>query len=386
MASRSAEFKRSLRAIVDFCREHRADVTPVELTIADDLRATLRGLNDQGTGSAEEVASLLTALSVSGLDLEERVLNIFVDEILKSWNVGVGIVDQRDEADAPICDIVGTGGDGFDTFNVSTTAAIVAAGAGVKIRKHGNRASSSSSGSADILMASGVPLAQLDPPQIAELLKDKEMTFSFIFSPKFYPIFARLSPIRKSLGFPTIFNRLGPLLNPARPDRLIIGVANRALGPIFCRVLQLRGFWHAWVVCGDEGLDEISTAGGTSLWKLVPDGSVVHEELTPEESFGLARHPISQVKGGSCEENLEMLEDLLGNRIRSERHEAILDFVLMNTSALLVLSGRAADLKEGVRLGRESLKSGNAKAALERFKTGAQRMVERAGRTSRVDA
>ncbi|PLW07469.1 hypothetical protein PCANC_26473 [Puccinia coronata f. sp. avenae] len=383
-----SDFQPVLRRIVEYCQQYHlhhhsingqndsTSATQTDLPILADLQTTIRVLADENASVPAQFAGLLTALSVAGLDRNELVIKTFVQGILSQWNLGAGLVDRRsqkhDPAVNPICDIVGTGGDGFNTFNVSTTAAIVAAGAGVKVCKHGNRASSSASGSADLLMAVGIPLDALGPSQVAQLIEDPALDFNFLFSPKFYPIFARLSPIRKALGFPTIFNLLGPLLNPARPDRLIIGVTKPELGPIFCRVLHLCGSSKSWVVCSEEGLDEISTAGETSLWRLESDGSIRHQRISPTETFGLPCHSLDLLTGQSAQENLQMLYDLLDGKIETAKHKAILDFVLLNASALLVLAGKTDDFKQGVQLARNSLLSGKAKAAVNSFKVKAQ--------------
>lgn len=337
-----------------------------------DLQAMIQILSDPHSDPTVQFASLLTALRVSGLDRNQEVINTFVQSISSQWNLGFGLVDQRPVAHDPhldpVCDIVGTGGDGFNTFNVSTTAAIVAAAAGVRVSKHGNRASSSNSGSADLIMALGIPLDRLEASQVAQLIQDPDCHFNFLFSTKYYPIFARLSPIRKSLGFPTIFNLLGPLLNPARPDRLIIGVSNPSLGPTFCKALQLTGRSQSWVVCSQEGLDEISTAGETSLWRLAADGSIIHELISPQETFGLPTHPIDLLTGESVQHNLTIFKELFDAEIKTPKHQAILDFVLMNTSALLVLAGKTRDFKDGVALARHTLMSGQARRLVESYR------------------
>ncbi|CAH7671263.1 anthranilate phosphoribosyltransferase [Phakopsora pachyrhizi] len=323
------------------------------------------------------LSSLLTSISLTGLDKHPKLIATFVDEIFGNWNHGNsdGVkIHEIDRSARPICDIVGTGGDGFNTFNVSTTAAIVAAGAGLKVCKHGNRASSSASGSADLLITLGIPLDRLTPHQVSSLVKDPETDFSFLFSQTFYPIFKKLGPIRKSLGFPTIFNRLGPLLNPIRPDRMIIGISDPKLGPTYCEVLKVLGLNHSWVVCGDKGLDEISTSGPTSLWKLnEKDGTVEHLELDPVKSFGLSYHPMERLITKDPKDSLKTLDLLLDhsgdqNFCGDINQIAKLDFVLMNASALLVLGGSANDYKQGVELARESLRSGRAREALEKFK------------------
>ncbi|POW11616.1 hypothetical protein PSTT_05107, partial [Puccinia striiformis] len=373
-----SDFQPVLRRIVEYCQQCHQQQPVIgkpspnedDLPILADLQTTIRILADENASVPTQFAGLLTALTVAGLDRNEQIIKTFVQAILSQWNLGAGVVDRRpphhNPAVNPICDIVGTGGDGFNTFNVSTTAAIVAAGAGVKVCKHGNRASSSASGSADLLMAVGIPLDALGPSQVSQLIQDPELDFAFLYSPKFYPIFARLSPIRKSLGFPTIFNLLGPLLNPARPDRLIIGVTKPELGPIFCRVLQLCGSSKSWVVCSEEGLDEISTAGETSLWRLESDGSIVHERISPTKTFGLPCHSIDLLTGESAQANLQMLNDLLDGDFKTKKHEAILDFSC---------PGKTNDFKEGVKLARDSLVSGKAKATIHSFREKAQSLT-----------
>lgn len=191
------------------------------------------------------------------------------------WSSGSG--EER-------CDIVGTGGDGKDTYNVSTTAAIVVAGIdpssddlGIKVVKHGNRASSSTSGSADLLMALSIPLTSLAPSFLPPLAA--QLPFTFLFAPLFHPAMAALAPLRRDLGFPTIFNLLGPLVNPCAPSRMVVGVPRRSLGRTYAEALGIVGVKRAWVVCGREGLDEISIEGETDVWDLGADGKVEESTL-----------------------------------------------------------------------------------------------------------
>ncbi|PLW06917.1 hypothetical protein PCASD_24012 [Puccinia coronata f. sp. avenae] len=365
-----SDFQPVLWKIVEYCQQYHlhhhaingqndsTSATQTNLPILADLQTTMQVLADENASVPAQFAGLLTALSVAGLDRNELVIKTFMQGILLQWNLGAGLVDcrsqQHNPAVNPICDIVGTGGDGFNTFN------------------HGNRASSSALGSANLLMALGTPLDALGPSQVAQLIEDPTLDFDFLFSPNFYPIFARLSLIRKALGFPTIFNLLGPLLNPARLDRLIIGVTKPDLGPIFCSVLHLCGSSKSWVVCSEEDLDEISTTGETSLWRLELDGSICHQRISPTETFGLPCHSLDLLTGQLAQENLQMLYDLLDRKSETVKHKAILDFVLLNASALLVLAGKTDDFKQGVQLARNSLLSGKAKAAVNSFKDKAQ--------------
>jgi len=191
--------------------------------------------------------------------------------------------------------------------------------------------------------------------------------FTFILAPHYHPAMAFIAPYRKALPFRTMFNVLGPLINPARPRGMVIGVAEPELGHTFAQSLRDGGVERALVVCGAEKLDEISCAGITHAWEL-KDGEITQKELNPEQ-FGLKSHPLSEVTGGPPTENAETFKLLLtsGDAI-PERLTPILDFVLMNAAALLVVAGIATDLKDGVRLGRESITSGKAWRALEVFR------------------
>lgn len=233
-----------------------------------------------------QLGAALTSLRLSGLDMSPAALSVasavflqkavpvevppLVSKATADDGHGEGEDDGEDEEhyDGAL-DLVGTGGDGHDTFNVSTTAAIVAAGVpGVRVCKHGARASSSTSGSADLLAALGVPLASLTPATLPGLLA--HAPFCFLFAQLYHPSLAPLAPIRRSLGFPTIFNVLGPLINPARPRRSVIGVHSPGLGATFAEALRQMDVERAWVVCGREGLDEISPEGPTDVGVFSP--------------------------------------------------------------------------------------------------------------------
>lgn len=192
--------------------------------------------------------------------------------------------------------------------------------------------------------------------------------FTFVLAMHYHPALAPIAPYRKSLPFRTIFNVIGPLINPARPRGMVLGVAERALGLPFATSLRDGGVKRALVVCGAEGLDEISCAGETWAWSLTPDGKIVESVLHPAQ-FGLGTHPLAAVAGGRAPENAAMLTRLLtsGGEI-PEGLRPVLEFVLMNASALLVVAGVAVDYKDGVRLARESIASGAAWKALETFR------------------
>lgn len=192
--------------------------------------------------------------------------------------------------------------------------------------------------------------------------------FTFLPAWQYHPSLATLAPARRALPFRTVFNVLGPLLNPTRPRGMVLGVAEPALGPPFVAALKAGGVNRAYVVCGAEDLDEISCAGDTHLWELLDDGSVRERTLCPAD-FGLPAHPLDDVKGASPTENAAMFKTLLtsGDNIPAQL-TPILDIVLMNAAALLVVAGRAGDLKDGVRLAREAVTSGRAWHALEVFR------------------
>jgi len=191
--------------------------------------------------------------------------------------------------------------------------------------------------------------------------------FTFILAPHYHPALATIAPYRKSLPFRTLFNVLGPLINPARPRGMVLGVAARELGPPFAQSLKEGGVVRALVVCGTEGLDEISCAGDTWAWSLC-DGQITETVLHPSQ-FGLRTHPLSAVAGGRAAENAATLTRLLTSGTElPEALTPVLDFVLLNASALLVVAGLAEDYKDGVRLARESVTSGTAWRAVETFR------------------
>ena len=194
------------------------------------------------------------------------------------------------------------------------------------------------------------------------------MPFYFILAPHYHPSLALIAPHRKALPFRTMFNVLGPLINPAHPHGMVLGVADPALGETFARSLRDSGVRRALVVCGAEGLDEISCAGETHAWSLSDDGVIAKLTLHPKQ-FGLETHPLASVAGGKPEENSRTFERLLtsGDKIPDEL-KPVLDFVLLNASALLVVAGLATDFERGVKLARDSVVSGAAWDALERFK------------------
>ncbi len=262
------------------------------------------------------------------------------------------------EADvAGLVDVVGTGGDGQNTFNVSTAAAFVVAGAGARVAKHGNRAATSQAGSADVLEALGVKI-ELAPEAVTACIR--EVGFGFMFAPFFHPAMKFAAPLRREIGIPTVFNVLGPLTNPAGVRRQVLGVARPELVELMAGVLARMGSEHALVVHGLEGLDELSIAGPSRI-VAVRDGAIDIREITPEDC-GLERAPLSAVAGGDAAVNAAMLRAVLDGEIGPRA-----DIVLLNAAAAIAVAGLAAEIAAGVAVARESIASGKAAAALDRL-------------------
>lgn len=254
-------------------------------------------------------------------------------------------------------DIVGTGGDGHGTFNVSTGAALVAAGAGLKIAKHGNRSVSSLSGASDVLSALGVKLDS-GPDLIARAVE--EAGVGFLWAPMHHPAMKAWAPARGELGVRTLFNLLGPICNPASVRYHVLGVFSPEWQQPLAEALRALGSKRAWIVHGHDGLDELSTTGPSTVVAL-EDGKIRTFEVTPEEA-GLTRVSLADLKGGDGAHNAEALRRLLAGEAGPYR-----DIVLLNAGAALVVAGRAASLAEGVRLAEEAIRSGRAAAALDKL-------------------
>jgi anthranilate phosphoribosyltransferase len=257
---------------------------------------------------------------------------------------------------AELVDVVGTGGDGVGTFNISTGAALVAAGAGAKVAKHGNRAISSRCGSADVLEALGVRI-DLTPESNYVLLE--ETGFAFFFAPLYHPSFRHAGPVRRELGVRTIFNFLGPLANPARAERQAIGVSDPVMAENMIGVLSELGARSSFVFCGDGNVDEVTTSGPTIIHRL-RDGEVTTAEFTPED-FGVERVPISELSGGDADLNASLLRAIFDGEAGART-----DAVVVNAAPALVAAGLAPGFEEGVALARESIRSGAAASVLAR--------------------
>jgi anthranilate phosphoribosyltransferase len=254
-------------------------------------------------------------------------------------------------------DIVGTGGDSHGTYNVSTAAAFVAAGAGVTVAKHGNRAVTSLSGASDVLAALGV---KLDVPPVAVTRAISESGVGFLWAPLYHPAMKTWAPIRADLGVRTLFNLLGPLCNPAGVTRQVLGVYDRKLVEPIAQVLKNLGSVHAWVVHGADGMDELTTTGVTTVAEL-HGGDITVFDVTPEDA-GLPRAEIAAMKGGDAAHNARALRDLLHGEAGAYR-----DIVVLNAAAALIVAGKATGLEDGVAKAQTSIDSGRAAQALDRL-------------------
>jgi len=249
------------------------------------------------------------------------------------------------DAPAGAIDVCGTGGDGRHTFNISTAVAFVAAASGAVVVKHGNRAVSSRSGSSDVLAALGIPN---DLPASFWEKVVAEMGIAFLHAPLFHPGLVRMAGIRKQIGTRTIFNLLGPLCNPARVKRQVIGVYEARLVPMIAEVLRAQGYAHAWVVHGEDGGDEISISGPTLIAE-VKDGNIEEFSLAPED-VGFERQPPEALKGGDAEANAEAMR-----RIFAGEKNAYWDAVMLNTAAALIVAGKAQSLPAAMEMAATSL-------------------------------
>jgi len=300
-----------------------------------------------GRATPAQMGAFLTALHIKGET---------VDEIVGMARV-MRARAQRVHVDGALVDTCGTGGDARGTFNISTAAAFVAAGAGAKVAKHGNRAMSSRCGSADVLEALGAKL-DLTPEQVRRCIE--EVGVGFIFAPSFHPAMKFASGPRREIGIRTVFNILGPLTNPAGARRQVLGVAEAALAEKMAQALLRLGCQHALVVHGEDGLDEL-TITGPSLVHEVRDGRIRSYTIAPEE-VGLRRAGIEALRGGSPQENAAALREILRGRAGPLR-----DIVLLNAGAALVVAEKAGSLREGVAMAAAAIDSGAARRCLEHF-------------------
>ncbi len=312
---------------------------------------------EEAGGCMDEIMSeQATAAQFGAFVVALRLKGETVDEITGMARV------MRDNAlrvhvEGPLLDTCGTGGDGKATFNASTAAAFVAAGAGARVAKHGNRAMTSACGSADVLEALGANLATSSEDV---MLSIGEVGFGFMFAQAFHPAMKFAAGLRREIGVRTVFNILGPLTNPAGAQAQVVGVASAELAEKLAQVLQKLGTKHALVVFGEDGFDEVSLSAPTTIYE-VRDSDVRNYTVTPED-LGVERQRPDAVSGGAAEENAKALRGVLSGDTGPLR-----DFTLINAAAALVAGDLASDLKEGVAVAAKSIDSGAALEKLEAF-------------------
>jgi anthranilate phosphoribosyltransferase len=299
-----------------------------------------------GRAGDAQIAAFVVALRSKGENAEE--MSGLVDAMLDaSVSVDVG---------EPVVDSVGTGGDRSGTFNISTTAGLIAAGAGAKVAKHGNRAASSKTGSADLLEVLGFDL-ELAPEATVQMIR--EIGFGFFFAPRYHPAMRHAGPVRRELGIRTVFNFLGPLCNPARAERLAVGTSDHRMAGLMIEVLANQGAEFAFVFHGEDGLDELTTTGPSYIYRL-RDGEITHAEFTPED-FGVGRAGIEELQGGSREENAAITRGILAGERGPRR-----DIALVNAAPVIVAAGLADGFTEAMTLAEMAVDSGDAAMVLER--------------------
>jgi len=301
-----------------------------------------------GAWAEAQIAGLLVALRAKGET---------VDEIAGAAEAMRARAVKIDTGGADVIDIVGTGGTGLSTFNISTTTALVCAGAGLKVAKHGNRTNTRASGSADVLAALGVNL-DAPPEAVSRCLADAGVCFCFAV--KCHPAMKYAVPVRKALGIRTIFNVLGPLTNPAGARRHLMGVFDAAMAEPIAHVLAALGVVRAMVVHADDGLDEISTTSLTRISEL-RDGAVSSRTIQPED-FGLRRASLKDLSVGSASESAAVVRGVLAGKTGPAR-----DIAMLNAAAAMVVAERAGTIQAGMPIAEQAIDSGAAKKALEKL-------------------
>jgi len=329
------------------------DLSPLEASWA------MREILD-GRASNEEIKTFLLALKSKGESAQE--VAALVEEMYRH-SAPISILERA-------VDVVGTGGDIAHTINISTTSAIIAAAAGARVVKHGNRAATSLSGAADLLEALGVAIA-LPGPAVEVCVR--ELGIGFCFAPTFHPAMRFAGPSRKELGVPTVFNILGPLANPAKPRAAAVGVANERMHPIMAQVLAMRGV-DGFVFRGDDGLDEITlTTSSTVL--TIGDGNVSRSQIDPAD-FGIGYSTLEELKGGDAKENARITRAIFAGERGAPR-----DSVLLNAGSAIAAYEGAHDrspverIRDGVKLAQEAIDSGRAAQLLARWAELSQRLA-----------
>ena len=327
-------------------RESIAAVVSGQSLTMEEASSVMREIME-GEATPAQLGAFLTALALKGETTQEIA---GMARVMREMALRV-------EVDGELVDTVGTGGDGKNTFNISTATAFIAAGAGLKVAKHGNRAASGSCGSADVLEALGVQI-ELSPVAVAQCIN--EVGVGFMFAPAFHPAMRHAGPVRREIGIRTVFNILGPLTNPAGAQTQLLGVAFPELGGIMAEVLGLLGSHHAMIVHGAGGLDEISLSGDTSVWEV--RGGQVEEWTLRVEDTGLPETPIEAIRGGSKEENAATMR-----RLFQGEQGPVRDMVLLNSAGVLMVGDKAETIRQGVEMSAGIIDSGAAIAKLDQM-------------------
>ena len=338
-------------------RESIAAVVSGQSLTMEEASSVMREIME-GEATPAQLGAFLTALALKGETTQEIA---GMARVMREMALRV-------EVDGELVDTVGTGGDGKNTFNISTATAFIAAGAGLKVAKHGNRAASGSCGSADVLEALGVQV-ELSPVAVAQCIN--EVGVGFMFAPAFHPAMRHAGPVRREIGIRTVFNILGPLTNPAGAQTQLLGVAFPELGEIMAEVLGLLGSHHAMIVHGAGGLDEISLSGDTSVWEV--RGGQVEEWTLRVEDTGLPETPIEAIRGGSKEENAATMR-----RLFQGEQGPVRDMVLLNSAGVLMVGDKAETIRQGVEMSAGIIDSGAAIAKLDQMIEVTQRLRQHA--------
>ncbi len=321
-------------------------ISKEDINQADAYKVALDIMSGEATEA--QIGSLLTALRMKGETVDE------ITGFVKAMRDKVTKINAPEEY---LIDTCGTGGDGAGTFNISTISAIVAAGAGCNVAKHGNRSVSSNCGSADLLKELGVNIE--NPPEKVEKCIE-EVGVGFLFAPLLHPAMKYAIGPRREMGVRTIFNILGPLTNPASAKRQLLGVYSKDLASPIANVLANLDSVHCMVVHGEDGLDEITTTGKTYVSEL-KDGKITEYTISPED-FGMTVKSSEDLKGGAPETNAKIALDLLGGGTGGKR-----DITILNSGAAIYVSGKASNLAEGIEKAKESIDSGKASKTLEKL-------------------
>ena len=303
-------------------------------------------MSDKATNA--QISALLTALRMKGETIEE--ITAFAKVMREKMNVV--------ETSTPVLDIVGTGGDLSNSFNISTTSSFVISGAGQHVAKHGNRSVSSRSGAADVLEALGVKIASTPEKALASL---ETVGLSFLFAQSYHSAMRFVGPVRAQSGIRTVFNILGPLANPAKADYMVLGVYDPELLEPLAKVLRNLGIKAALLVYGNDKLDEISISATTSIYEL-KDGQIKSYEISPED-FGMEFADKSEIEGGDAVENSKITLGILDGSIKGAKR----NIVLLNSGCALYISGKANTIKDGIEMAKDSIDSGKALEKLRRF-------------------